>query len=496
MSAAIIIFPHQLYLDHPALKYKGDIYLVEEWLYFKQYPFHQQKIWLHRASMQYYAAWLKEKKYKVHYIESHQPESDIRILIQKLSETKITDIVFTNPSDDWLLQRIIKSADKHKINTEILANPNFITDIKEAFDYFDQKKKYFQTDFYIYQRKKLQILLDKQQKPLGGQWTYDAENREKLPKQIKIPAITFPKENKWGKEATHYVEKHFTHHYGSIEKQYYPVTHAEAAKWLDDFLKTRFELFGKFEDAMDAHEHFLFHSVLTPMLNIGLLSPNEILTKSLQFASEKNIPLNSLEGFIRQITGWREFMHIVYLREGNKQRTTNYWKFTRKIPPSFWQGNTGIIPVDIIIKKTLQTGYCHHIERLMILGNFMLLCEFDPDEVYRWFMEMFVDAYDWVMVPNVYGMTQFADGGLITTKPYISGSNYLLKMGSWEKGNWCAIWDGLFWRFMHKQRHFFSQNPRLGMLLKTFDKMPTEKQQQHLNNAASFLEQLDRYESS
>jgi deoxyribodipyrimidine photolyase-related protein len=207
---------------------------------------------------------------------------------------------------------------------------------------------------------------------------------------------------------------------------------------------------------------------------------------------EKNIPLNSLEGFIRQIMGWREFIKIVYEREGSKQRTTNYWNFTRKIPASFWNGTTGIAPIDLTIQKILKTGYCHHIERLMVLGNFMLLCEFDPNEVYKWFMEMFIDAYDWVMVPNVYGMTQFADGGLMTTKPYISGSNYLMKMSDYEKGDWQGIWDGLFWRFMHEHRSFFLKNPRLGMLIGTYDKMSPEKQAGHLHNANQFLNHLDK----
>ena len=189
--------------------------------------------------------------------------------------------------------------------------------------------------------------------------------------------------------------------------------------------------------------------------------------------------------------GWREFIHLVYEREGGKQRTTNYWKFSRKIPEGFWTGNTGIAPIDATIKKILATGYSHHIERLMVLGNFMLLCEFDPDQVYQWFMELFIDAYDWVMVPNVYGMTQFADGGLMTTKPYISGSNYLMKMSDYPKGDWQPIWDGLFWRFMHVHRDFFLKNPRLGMLVKTFDKMSPEKQQLHLNNAEWFLKELD-----
>ncbi len=190
--------------------------------------------------------------------------------------------------------------------------------------------------------------------------------------------------------------------------------------------------------------------------------------------------------------GWREFIHIVYEREGVKQRTKNYWGFKRKIPAAFWKGTTGISPVDVVIKKVLATGYTHHIERLMVMGNFFLLCEFDPDEVYRWFMEMYIDAYDWVMVPNTYGMTQFADGGLMTTKPYISGSNYLLKMGDWKKGPWQETWDALFWRFMHVHRDFFTSNPRLGMLVKTFDKMLKEKQQLHLNNAETFLKTLDQ----
>jgi deoxyribodipyrimidine photolyase-related protein len=234
----------------------------------------------------------------------------------------------------------------------------------------------------------------------------------------------------------------------------------------------------------------LHHSVLTPMLNIGLLDPETIIQKAVDVAGRQDIPLNSLEGFIRQILGWREFIRAVYQRENVTQRTKNYWGFKRKIPASFWTGTTGIVPVDTVIKRVLKSGYAHHIERLMVLGNFMLLCEFDPDEVYRWFMEMFVDSYDWVMVPNVYGMTQFADGGMMTTKPYISGSNYIIKMSDYEKGNWQKIWDGLFWRFMHLHRDFFLRNPRLGMLVKTFDKMTDEKKQLHLNHAERFLASL------
>ncbi len=257
-------------------------------------------------------------------------------------------------------------------------------------------------------------------------------------------------------------------------------------------MQHRFAKFGVYEDAMVKEQGMLYHSALSPMLNTGLLTPAQVVDKALDAAIKYDIPLNSLEGFIRQIVGWREYIRIVYEREGSLQRTKNYWGFTRKIPVSFWSGNTGIHPVDIVIKKVLQNGYTHHIERLMVMGNFMLLCEFDPDDVYRWFMEMYIDAYDWVMVPNTYGMTQFADGGLMMTKPYISGSNYLMKMGNWEKGPWQAIWDGLFWRFMHVHRKFFIQNPRLGMLVKSFDKMSESKQNEHLQHAENFLEGLDK----
>ena len=161
------------------------------------------------------------------------------------------------------------------------------------------------------------------------------------------------------------------------------------------------------------------------------------------------------------------------------------------MPAAFYTATTGIEPVDDAIRTVLQTGYCHHIERLMVLGNFMLLCEIDPDEVYRWFMELFIDAYDWVMVPNVYGMSQFADGGLMSTKPYISSSNYILKMSNYSKGDWQATWDGLFWRFMHTHRDFFLKNPRLSMLVRTFDKMTSQKQNAHLQHAEAYLAQLE-----
>ena len=335
-------------------------------------------------------------------------------------------------------------------------------------------------------------MLEKNLKPIGGKWTYDDENRLKYPKGKTPPKVAVLKANNFYAEAEIYTQKYFPSNYGKLNADFiYPTTFTESKKWLHDFFKTRFAEFGAYEDAIVSNQTILHHSVLTPMLNVGLLTPQYIIDEALKYASNNEIPINSLEGFIRQIIGWREFIRAVYELKGNEERTKNYWGFKRKIPASFWNGTTGIVPIDSTIKKVLETGYCHHIERLMVLGNFMLLCEFDPHEVYCWFMELFIDSYDWVMVPNIYGMSQFADGGLMATKPYISGSNYLMKMSDFKKGEWQNVWDGLFWRFMHIHRDFFLQNPRLGMLVRSFDKMTDIKQKTHLNNAEIFLNSLE-----
>jgi deoxyribodipyrimidine photolyase-related protein len=197
-----------------------------------------------------------------------------------------------------------------------------------------------------------------------------------------------------------------------------------------------------------------------------------------------------LEGFVRQVIGWREFMYGVYDALGETQRQGNFWDCQRDIPDSFYAASTGIAPVDTVIRRVMDHSYCHHIERLMVLGNFMLLCEIRPDQVYQWFMELFIDAYDWVMVPNVYGMSQYADGGLITTKPYISSSNYIRKMSDFPKGPWCDIWDGLFWRFVHKHKPVFAGNPRMRMMAVQWDRMDAERRKQHLQSAKAFLRRL------
>lgn len=496
-----LIFPHQLFPQHPAIKNNVPVYLIEDELFFTQFKFHKQKIILHKASMYAYASKLKADGNDVTYIASHEEHAKLETLFSYLSTKGITQVSACFPSDYWLKKRIDAFALKNKIEVNWIEGPDFLTSRQEIDSFFKGKKHYHQTDFYIYQRKKLGILLDAQGAPIGGKWTFDTENRKKLPKQISIPTPVFPQPDEHLDKAIKDVEAQFPHLQGaaSFTNNIYPWawTREQALKNLNQFLQVRFNHFGEYEDAIAKDEHFIFHSLLSPSLNIGLLTPKEIIDTAISYAAKNNVPLNATEGFVRQIIGWREFMRATYLLNGSYQRTRNFWGFKRKIPSSFYTGTTGIEPIDQTIKKILKTGYAHHIERLMVLGNFFLLCEFDPDEVYRWFMELFIDAYDWVMVPNVYSMTQFADGGTLTTKPYISGSNYLFKMSDYKKekevdsNTWHYIWDSLFWHFMDKQRKFFLSNPRLGMLVHTFDKMPPQKQKDHLACAKAFLKKLD-----
>ena len=492
MKAINLIFPNQLFEHSQLLENGFPIFLVEELLFFKHYNFHKQKIAFHRATMKHYEAFLISKNIEVDYIESSKDISDIRELIPYLKSIGITNISYIDPVDNWLQKRIAKGCLDNSIEKNVYDSPLFLNTKEDLQPFFrSDKKKYHQTSFYTAQRNNRHILIDPDGKPTGGKWTFDAENRKKYPAKKTPPAIQFPDVDSFYKEALEYVDKNFSTNIGQLTTNgLYPTNFKTSKLWFQQFLEQRFLEFGTYEDAIVAENSILNHSVLTPMLNTGLITPAYVIEQSIAFAETNNIPINSLEGFVRQIIGWREFIRGMYESRGSDERTRNFWGFTKKIPKSFYDGTTGIYPIDQTIKKTLETGYCHHIERLMVLGNFMLLCEFDPDEVYRWFMELFIDSYDWVMVPNVYGMSQFADGGLMATKPYISGSNYLMKMSNYKKGEWQAVWDGLFWRFMDTHRSFFRQNPRLGMLVAMFDKMPQEKRHKHLENAELYLAQL------
>lgn len=454
MTDISLIFPDQLFLKNPCIVPQRQIYLVEEFLFYKVQPFHKQRLVLLKSAMQKYGEMLRKNQCDVVYIPSKEL-SYRGDLFQILGKKNIKNIHLCEFADDWLCRDLMTGAKKYGWNIHFYPSPGFICSNEELKTYFADKKHYSMAQFYAYQRKARNILMEGQ-RPIGGKYSFDIANRKKIPKSLPIPPTFIPPHDLDREKIIAEVESEFPDAIGDAAYFLYPTTHHEAKKSLELFLKDKLAFFGDYQDAMLKEESFLFHSVLSPLLNIGLLTPQEVI----QSALKHSVPLNSLEGFLRQIMGWREFVRASYLLKGAYQRSFNYFHHNKKIPKKFWQGTTGILPIDTLVQRVLKTGYCNHIERLMVLGNFLLLTETAPSEIYRWFMGYFVDAYDWVMVPNVYGMSQYADGGFIITKPYISSSNYILKMSNYPKGNWTEIWDGLFWRFVDKHHSLFSSNPR------------------------------------
>ncbi len=491
---ASAIFPHQLFARHPSVRHGRIIFLIEDQRFFgepgTEIRFHKNKLILHRASMAAYQESLTASGHTLHYIR-HEPSESMDYLFHPLKTSGIKTLHVADPIDSLLEKRLHENSAKYGIALHIDPSPAFLTDRAWFKNLFGRPGHYSMTSFYIAQRKRLDIMLNKG-KPEGGRWTFDTENRSPLPASVSIPLPVFPESNVYVNEAKKYVQQNFTHNPGDTSFFFYPVTHDEAVSWLHDFLEKRLVYFGKYQDAIHKEHSILFHALLSPALNIGLLTPDEIMTETFSFAQahKGKIPLNSLEGFIRQIIGWREFVRAVYCLEGDRQRKKNFWGHTRRLPKSLYTGTTGIEPIDTTISRLSSSAYTHHIERLMVLGNLMLLCEIDPDEVYRWFMEMFIDSYDWVMVPNVYGMSQYADGGLMVTKPYISSSKYILRMSNYRKGPWCDTWDALYWNFINKHRSVFRKNPRMGFMVSAFDRMSADRQKTHLSRAEDFLSGL------
>ncbi len=488
-----LIYPHQLFANHPALKKGRQALLIEDPLFYgtdSEHPLrlHAKKLILHRASMKRYFKGLDHADY----IEVPNEPCRSDELLEKAVEAQVTKLVMVDPVDYLLERRIRRFVAQRGILLEVLPSPMFLTPDDWMAETMDGMKNPFMKKFYEAQRKRMGVLLEEDGKPEGGKWSYDLDNRKKLPKKIPIPEPYSPPNHPEVVEAQAWVKERFPEALGQRYSFHYGISREDSIEALELFLKERFEQFGDYEDAISTSHKVAFHSVLTPYLNIGIITPQEVVERSLEYASDSGkVPLNSLEGFIRQIIGWREFMRIIYLRHGVYERKENFWGFTRKMPTSFYTGTTGVEPIDHVIKSLQEEAYCHHIERLMVLGNFMLLCRIDPDDVYRWFMEYFIDAYDWVMVPNVYGMSQFSDGGVFATKPYLSGSNYICKMSDFKKGEWAAVWDGLFWTFIEDHHAFFLKNYRMAQMARMHDRMDEEKKETHRENAKKFLASLD-----
>ena len=452
--------------------------------YFK---FHQQKILFFLAAMRSYREELERNKIFVEYQELDKDELSFEKAFSLFLKSKNIKKLFLFEIEDKFFERRIKSIG---IETEILPSPMFLTSREDFSAYLKKSKRPFMKSFYEGQRKRLRVLVDSKLNPLGGQWSFDEENRLPLPAKIIPPPLPVPKTSKLVLEVKELVEKNFSSHPGSLEHLWLPVTREEAKAWLSQFLRERLKEFGPYEDAIPAHSNFLFHSVLTPFLNTGLITPKEVVEEAIHFARKSELPLASLEGFIRQVIGWREFVRGIYQNFSERQDRENFWQHKEKLNSLWYDGNTGIPPLDNTIAKIHRFGFAHHIERLMIVGSLMLLLEVDPKEAHRWFMEMFVDSSDWVMGPNVYGMALFSDGGIFATKPYICGSNYYRKMGGYKMAEWCDGVDGLYWSFIEKHKSFFQKNPRLSMMARSVEKLDPQRKQAIYHAADRLRERL------
>ncbi|WP_202387305.1 cryptochrome/photolyase family protein [Nocardioides flavescens] len=478
-----LVMPHQLFRQHLDAPEGTTFVLVEHDLFFRQYRFHAQKLVLHRASMRRFADRLREAGYDVEQVDSDGRTTSRAALAKVLERLGAAEVSAYDVVDDWLERELAE------VVTEWLETPAFLTDrptLRSHFGDGSGKRAPRMQHFYTFQRERLGVLVEGSSgdQPVGGRWSFDEDNRKKLPKGHPVPDVGWPERHPEVDAAIAWVRDRFPDAPGDAESFAWPTSHEEAEDAYGEFLAERFDQFGPYEDAVSREHPFLFHSVMSPSLNNGLLDPHDVLQRALEV---DGVPIASLEGFVRQVIGWREYMRATYVVYGRRMRTRNHLGHTRALDEGWWTGETGLGPVDLVLERVLERGWAHHIERLMVFGNAMCLLRTDPDAAYEWFMEMFVDAYDWVMVPNVYAMSQFAAGAMVTTKPYVSGSNYLRKMSDLPSGEWTDDWDALYWTFVRDHHDVFATNPRSQMIVNLYDRMDSSKKAAHTRRAGRWL---------
>ena len=423
-----LILPTQLFEVKylPGYVKKCKIVIWEHPKYFTEFNFNKKKLLLHRASMKYYEDYLKSKGYTTQYINYHENFTPV-------------DFAMFDP------------VDKLKIRpSHMEESPNFLMTKLNYTQYREKTDKFFFNAFYMFGKSIVDIIPDVKSK--------DKENRKKMTKKeiaqldIKNPSLS-KKDNYFISKSSKYVNENFKNNLGNTDKFMFPVTHKTAKKWLTDFIKNRFDKFGDYQDFINTENGFMYHSLLSTSINIGLLNPLDIIEVIKKYKSK--IPINSFEGYIRQLF-WREYQRYtyIYFYSIGQNIKFNYFGNRRRLNDKWYTGTTGIKPLDDSIKFGIQTGYLHHINRLMVVGNYMNLYGISPTQGFKWFMEFSCDSYDWVMCQNVYGMAFFSDGGKTMRRPYISSSNYILKMSNYSKGEWSETWDELYRDFIknHKQQ--------------------------------------------
>lgn len=455
-----IVFPTQLYDTLHVIPQDCDILLVEDPVFYfdakyKPFKVHKIKIAFLHACIEMYLKCMKKQR-QMRLISWQEIQNHKYFFLQSYEHAMMYD-----PIDHDIMDKYTSICNKYNIDIVVLDSPDLLVS-KDTMqkEYFDVKKESVRhASFYKYMKEKLGVLKNVS--------NMDKMNRSPPPKEPPHLYKYKPPQNlrKIYNDAINFANVNFPEHYGTPDNVImFPITHKDAQKAFENFLNERFHLFGTYEDAIMKDDPFMYHSVISPLLNIGLLTSKYILNRTLEFYQDNksSIPLSSLEGYLRQIIGWRCFMQSLYIFKGKQLQTSNLPNNHNKFRDihRWYKGETGIVPIDEEIKKVAKFGYAHHIVRLMVFMNFFILCEIHPHEIYKWFMEVVsMDAYSWVMVSNIYVMGYFYPK--LMTKPYLSTSNYIMKMSNYKKdGVWNTIWDGLYHEFVKnkpKEYTFFYQ---------------------------------------
>jgi deoxyribodipyrimidine photolyase-related protein len=472
-----IVFPNQIFQIYNTsstseflIKYKiTDIVLLEHPIYFgldeeRLINMNKLKLVLHRATFYFYKEYLKSKHFDpLHIKVKDYTDNSLKGLLENYK-----DVYYIDVPDRLLDKRMKQVSSKIKRVDDVI--PNYCLqrkDISEFIESRKDKKRTTHDDFYRWHRTKWNLLMDKNGKPIGGIYSYDKYNREAPPDKIdaKMPSIdTIDKSfiNRAKKE----IELEFPNNLGNTNL-YVPVTFETSKKWLIDFIDNRLIHFGAYQDAVIVGEPFMYHSVLSPMMNCGLLDPKDVIEIAIDkyYKTNTSEALYSVEGFVRQILGWREWQRIQYIHNYETLKAGNYYNNNNKLTQAWYEGKLGVAPIDDTIKMAYKYGYLHHILRLMYMSNFMNLCRIHPHEMYEWFMSFAMDSYDWVMIQNVYSMG--AGAKMNMTKPYITTGNYIVKMSNYKPDKkWMDVWNALYYCFLEDNMDKLMAFPRVGGIMR------------------------------
>ena len=474
--------------------------VLEEASYVKH---HKKKIVFIFSAMRHFGDLLEQSGFSVSYIKLNDPANtgsffgEVERAANKYSPDKI---IITEPGEYRVLEDIRDWESNLNITVEILADDRFLTSHDEFSNWAAGRKELRMEYFYRVVRKKYNILMDGE-KPEGGKWNYDNENRKPLKGNLIIPKIFLSKPDTITNEVISLTSERFSDHFGDIEPFHYAVTRDQALQALKKFVKERLEKFGDYQDAMVQDEPWLFHSHIGLYLNSGLLLPLECVEYAQQAYQKGNAPLNSVEGFIRQIIGWREYIRGIYWLKMPQYKRLNFLGAERKLPDFFWDGDTKMNCLKQCVKETKTNAYAHHIQRLMVLGNFSLIAGLKPEEVNEWYLIVYIDAFEWVELPNVTGMILFADGGLLASKPYAASGAYINRMSDYCKncdykvskknGEDACPFNYLYWNFLINNKDKLKKNHRLSLIYKSLERMDDAKINSIQSDSIKFFKSLD-----